>query len=199
MKYSVEINPSTSVKRLLNIHTHNHNHIYFQIWSISLHVWIWHKAGFLNRRPAREKVWPALILNNVAWKFKRQHQNATLQLALCLHRTRAARRIKIHRTYYNHWCCLHWMWRRAARQIPNSKLLTRTIYYVLTQSSNDLQCFVASSVDTMWQQKTWQVWSKKSGHGKYMIQMWMDWTVLSEWVIPSLLWMLVRSEFTVLT
>ncbi len=36
----------------------------------------------------------------------------------------------------------------AARQIPDSKLLTRSIYDILTQSSNDLQCFVGSSVDS---------------------------------------------------
>ncbi len=54
----------------------------------------------------------------------------------------------------------------AARQIPNSKLLTRSIYNVLTQSSNDLQCFVASSGDTMWQQKHGKCEVKKSGHGK---------------------------------
>ncbi len=42
-----------------------------------------------------------------------------------------------------------------ARQIPDSKLLPRSIYDVLslTQSSNDLQCFVRSSVDTMYNSK----------------------------------------------
>ncbi len=39
----------------------------------------------------------------------------------------------------------------AAQQIPENKLLPCSIYDVqsLTQSSNDLQCFVAYSVDTM--------------------------------------------------
>ncbi len=38
---------------------------------------------------------------------------------------------KYYRTHYNQWCCLHW--------IPDSKLLPRSIYDILTQISNDFQ------------------------------------------------------------
>ncbi len=49
---------------------------------------------------------------------------------------------------------------------PDSKLLIHSIYDVLSQSSNDLQCFVTSSVDTMGQQKHGKCEVRKSGHGK---------------------------------
>ncbi len=49
---------------------------------------------------------------------------------------------------------------------PDSKLLTRSIYDELTQSSNDLQCFDASSVDTKWQQNHDKCEVKKSRQGK---------------------------------
>uniref|UniRef100_A0A671RAG0 Suppressor APC domain containing 2 n=1 Tax=Sinocyclocheilus anshuiensis TaxID=1608454 RepID=A0A671RAG0_9TELE len=39
----------------------------------------------------------------------------------------------------NQCCCLHCMRRSATRQIPDSKLLPRSIYYVLPQNSDDLQ------------------------------------------------------------
>ncbi len=57
----------------------------------------------------------------------------------CLHRTRAAESdvTKYNKTLYNQCCCLHWMQRDMTN--PDSKLLPRSIYDVLTQSSNALQ------------------------------------------------------------
>ncbi len=96
-------------------------------------------SGFLNRRPVGEKnLWPALISNNV-----HENSNAASESDINLHR--ATRRewrgtTKYNITYYNQWCCLHWMLRSAVLTIPDSILLTRSIYDVLTHSSNDLQC-----------------------------------------------------------
>ncbi len=56
-----------------------------------------------------------------------------------LHRMRAPQRIATkYWAHYNQWCCLQ-MWRGTTRQIPDSKQVPRSIYDVLTQSSNDLQ------------------------------------------------------------
>ncbi len=43
--------------------------------------------------------------------------------------------VKQSKTHYNQWYCLH----RRRRQIPDSKLLPRSIYDIFTQISNDFQ------------------------------------------------------------
>ncbi len=42
---------------------------------------------------------------------------------------------KYYRSHYNQWCCLHWMLRGSTRQIPDRKLLPRSIYDILTQKN----------------------------------------------------------------
>ncbi len=91
---------------------------------------------------------PVLISNNVMWH---ENSNTASESGINLHcvYTRRERRgaTKYNRNYSNQRCCLHWMWRSVKN--PNSKLLTHSIYDVLTQSSN----LPLNNVTA----KTWQV------------------------------------------
>ncbi len=61
-------------------------------------------------------------------------------VALTMSTLDASGATKYNRTHYNQWCCVtDYTACDAARQIPASKLMHRSIYDILTQSSNDWQ------------------------------------------------------------
>jgi len=119
-------------------------------------------------------------------KIQTQHQKATLTYIVS--RPDASGATKYNRTYYNLWCCLHWMWCGVVWQIPDRKL-------VLLRADK-VKMFCNALSHPVWiydvTAKTWRVWSKEKWtlkiddsnvNGLNGFEWVSEW--VSEWVRPS--------------